>query len=125
MIKRLGVLFVAVGVAACGPRADHTHTLEEVRAAMQAPSNSPGDRAANNDLAIRAVEEGAFENLRRDEVINAIGRGTTCSVRPVCAERGFEDDDWIYDIGNDPSAPSIILGFDTSGRVSRSTYLTH
>ena len=125
MTLRLSVCAAMFWVSACGPRADHTHTLEEVRAAMAQSSSSPGDRALNNDLAIRAVEEGAFENLRRDEVINAIGRGTPCSVRPVCGERGFEDDDWIYDIGNDPAAPSIILGFDTSGRVSRSTYITH
>ncbi|MBK8170315.1 MAG: hypothetical protein IPK60_08195 [Sandaracinaceae bacterium] len=109
----------------CGAQANSRATLEELKAAMGARSTTPGDREANTQLAVRVVEEGALENLRRDEVIDAIGRGNPCSVRPACAERGYEDDDWIYDIGDDPTAPSIVVGFDTSGRVSRSTYITH
>lgn len=124
-MKRVLIFCFLAIATACGAPANAAGTLEELKAALQAHTATPGDRDANNQLAVRVVEEGALENLRRDEVIDAIGRGTACSVRPACAERGFEDDDWIYDIGDDPSAPSLILGFDSSGRVSRSTYITH
>lgn len=124
-MKRVLLLGSLALATACGAPSNPAATLEELKAAMTSHTSTPGDRDANNHLAVRVVEEGALENMRRDEVIEAIGRGTACSVRPACAERGFEDDDWIYDVGDDPSAPSLILGFDSSGRVSRSTYITH
>ena len=116
--------FLIATMCACGPAVDHRETLSALRSAINrtdAPAAGQDSRAA---LAVRVVEEGALDRMRRDQVIAAIGHGDTCSRHPFCAERNFEDDDWVYTLGEDTNAPSIIVGFDDGGVVMRTTYIT-
>lgn len=118
-----------VGLASCGGAVNHDQTLAELRAAIDAPVTTPGDRQLHNDLVVRVAEEGALEGLRREEVTLKIGRGRDCSEFPLCMEREFEADDWVYEVGTDPSGgvghmPTLLVGFDASGRVMRTTYIT-
>lgn len=116
-------------LAACGGAVNHTAMLSELRTAMTLPVTTPGDRQTHNDLVVEVVEAGALEGLRRDEVTAKIGRGRDCSEFPMCMQREFDADDWVYEVGTDPTggishAPTLILGFDPSGRVTRTTYIT-
>jgi hypothetical protein len=118
-----------LGLAGCGAAVNHDQTLAELRAAIAAPVTTPGDRQAHNDLVVRVTDEGALEGLLRDEVTAKIGRGRDCSEFPLCLEREFEADDWVYEVGTDPAGgvarmPTLIVGFDASGRVMRTTYIT-
>ena len=117
------------GLGGCGGAVDHTQTLAELRAAIDEPVTTPGDRQLHNDLVVRVAEEGALEGLRRDEVTTKIGRGRDCSEFPLCREREYDADDWVYEVGTDPSGsvghmPTLLVGFDASGRVARTTYIT-
>lgn len=122
-------LTALTGLGGCGGAVDHTQTLAELRAAIDAPVTTPGDRQLHNDLVVRVAEEGALEGLRRDEVTTKIGRGRDCSEFPLCLEREYDADDWVYEVGTDPSGsvghmPTLLVGFDASGRVARTTYIT-
>lgn len=118
-----------LGLAACGAAVNHDQTIAELRAAMTEPVTTPGDRQLHNDLVVRVADEGALEGLRRDEVTAKIGRGRDCSEFPLCMEREFDADDWVYEVGTDPAGgvahmPTLIVGFDPSGRVMRTSYIT-
>lgn len=126
MTKR-STLWVAVVIAtfsACGPAADHRETLSALRGEINRTEAPAAEQDSRATLAVRVVEEGALDRMRRDQVIQTIGHGDPCSRHPFCAERGFEDDDWVYTLGEDTNAPSIIVGFDEGGVVMRTTYIT-
>ena len=124
------VALAAAGLAACGAAVNHDATIAELRAAMDAPVTTPGDRQTHNDLVMRVSAEGALEGLRRDEITAKLGgRGRDCSEFPLCMEREFDADDRVYEVGTDPAGgvghmPTLIVGFDPSGRVMRTTYIT-
>ena len=127
----LCIFICTLTLAACSgaAAANHDSMLSELRTAITLPVTTPGDRQTHNNLVMEVVEERALEGLRRDEVTAKIGRGRDCSEFPLCLEREFDADDWVYEVGTDPAggishAPTLIVGFDPSGRVTRTTYIT-
>ena len=73
------------------------------------------------------LEAGA---LTEDELEEALGRGTECGMKHLCAQRDFRGNDWIYELGHAPgddqlaAGPTLIVGFDSTGRVFRTFYMT-
>jgi hypothetical protein len=125
----LALLASSVAAACGGGAANRQQTLDELRAAMGREVTTPGDRQAHNDVVVRVVDSGALEGMTRDEVLAAIGRGRPCSESSLCAGRDYEDDDWVYEVGADPRGsvgrmPTLIVGFDRTGKVSHTSYIT-
>lgn len=116
---------------ACGSanRPDSQFVLRRLRAAIDSPVTDAAARVEHNTALRDAVNGSVLDGKFRDEVEQLLGRGGPCSGRPACMERGFEPGDWVYDIGTDPEGgvarlPMLFVGFDTSGRVTRTRYLT-
>jgi hypothetical protein len=75
-------------------------------------------------LLVDAIDAGALDRLTRPDIEAAFGPALACQSLPLCAEQGFQDDDWYYLIGTaaDPKIkqlPVLIIGFDTHNQVSR------
>lgn len=125
------LMTAAAFTPACGgAQRGGTADLTALRAALAEPVTSLEVSQAHSRLAEAALEENAFEGKTRAEVEALLGRGDDCATHPRCAEQGFADDDWHYDVGvpaeHSAPIPVIILGFDRSGRVSRTWNLrTH
>jgi len=123
----LAVTAIACGGTGVAPE-EYRRRLRE---AIDAPVSSPEQSADNSRLVEEALNERALDDMTRDEVEAAIGRGDPCSRHPRCAENGFEDDDWFYAVGQmgegaSGAVPVLIVGFDRTGRVDRSWNLqTH
>lgn len=128
----LGALFVLAGfvLAGCGARADHTATLHNLREALDAEVTDAEVLERHNQLAEDVVNAGALEGMFEREVVAAIGRGQDCGGRTICDEHGFEPNDWVYDVGHAPgdpelpAGPTLLVGFDSTGRVDHTSYLT-
>jgi hypothetical protein len=111
-------------VAGCGgPQINRDDTLRRLSDAIQAPVASPEEAQENSRLVATVVEEGLLEDMTREEVSTKIGRGDDCSRHPRCAEAGFEDDDWFYNVGQmgegaAGAVPILIVGFDRFGKVT-------
>ena len=141
-MKRLNDLLLAVlglGVAAlgslagstgCGAAADHTATLRRLHEAMTAEVASSEILEDHNRLVEDVVSSGALEGLFQREVTERIGRGQECGSSELCADHGFRPTDWMYDVGHAPgdpglaAGPTLVVGFDTSGRVIDTYYRT-
>ena len=84
---------------------------------------------SHNRLVERIVNDGVLEDMRREDVAEALGRGVPCGVRRLCLQRGFKSNDWAYDVGRQPghpklpAGPLLIVGFDRQGYVDRAYYL--
>lgn len=122
---------VASVLPACGGGVPREQLLGNLRQAIDGDVADEQASAAHSRSVQAALDEGAVNGLRRDEVEELLGRGEPCSRHPRCAEHGFNDNDWFYEVGR-PAAgygralPLMILGFDRAGRVSRSYNLrTH
>lgn len=129
------VFFLAAGLAGalaagCGAAADHTATLRRLHEAMSAEVASPEVLEDHNRLVEDVVSSGALEGLFQREVTERIGRGQTCGSSELCADHGFRPTDWIYDVGHAPgdpdlpAGPTLVVGFDSSGRVIDTYYRT-
>ncbi|MDB4987938.1 MAG: hypothetical protein JWN04_3116, partial [Myxococcaceae bacterium] len=69
-----------------------------------------------------------LQGLTREEVEEKLGKGDLCSRHPICSERGFDSQDWYYEIGQEGSEyvrhrPSLIVGFSRFGKVERTFVL--
>lgn len=117
-------------VAACGARPDPTVTLSRLRAAIDEPVADDVILENHNQLVEDAVSSGALEGMRQYQLQEQLGRGTECGVRALCADRGFRPTDWTYEIGRDPrdarlpAGPTLLVGFDSSGVIMRTFFLT-
>ena len=130
------LLAVLVGAPASllgcgGPPVDHTATFARLRAAIETPVTSRDQAHERSRLAESVSEARALEGLFRREVEEAIGRGDPCSRHPRCAAQGFAGDDWYYAVGTVGEAqgsvgpmPVLIVGFDRTGRATRTYSLT-
>lgn len=123
---RATLALVVCFLAACGggPQVNRDDTLRRLSDAIQAPVASPEEAQDNSRLVEMVVEEGLLEEMTREEVSSKIGRGDDCSRHPRCAEAGFEDDDWFYNVGQmgegaAGAVPILIVGFDRFGKVTR------
>lgn len=136
--RSLPLLVLAAAIAAgaslgasagCGA-ADHTATLRRLSAAMTAEVASPEILEDHNRLVEDVVSSGALEGLFQREVTERIGRGQECGSSELCADHGFRPTDWMYDVGHAPgdpglpAGPTLVVGFDTSGRVIDTYYRT-
>jgi hypothetical protein len=121
---RVTLGFACVLAVACGGQSiNRDDTLRRLSDAIQAPVSSPEEAAQSSRLVEQVVEEGMLEDMTRQEVSAAIGRGDDCSRHPRCAEAGFEDDDWFYNVGQmgegaTGALPILIVGFDRFGKVT-------
>lgn len=120
----LGLLLTA---CASGPTAQQT--LPKLRAAIDQKVESPEQNAEHSELAEQVSEGRMLHGLARSEVEKQIGSGDPCSRHPLCAERGFEDQDRYYEIGQPGSAyvvryrPALIVGYNRFGKVERTFVL--
>ena len=130
--KHLVLLALAASAlsAGCGAAADHTATLARLRDAIETPITTPTQMEDHNQLVENVVRSGALDGLRQHEVQERIGRGEECGVRALCSEHGFRPTDWVYDVGRDPndpqlpSGPTLVVGFDPTGHVDGTYYVT-
>ncbi|AKF07687.1 hypothetical protein [Sandaracinus amylolyticus] len=130
--KDLVLLALAAGAlsAGCGAATDHTATLARLRDAIDAPIATPTQLEDHNQLVENVVRSGALDGLRQHEVQERIGRGEECGVRALCSEHGFRPSDWVYDVGRDPNdpqlpaGPTLVVGFDQTGHVDGTYYVT-
>ncbi|QQR90518.1 MAG: hypothetical protein IPJ88_01875 [Myxococcales bacterium] len=102
--------------------------IAKLRANMDKAPESEAQVEDLNSLAKEIVEKDAFGDMRRFEVQGKIGKGEPCSRHPDCMQRGFDADDWVYTIGQQPESgvyflPMLFIGFDREGHHSRSHYI--
>lgn len=109
-------------LGACGAGASQQQLLPELREAMGTTVETREQSADNSRVAEKVAEADVLQDMARHEVEEAIGRGEPCSRHPKCAEKGFDGDDWYYQVGqmgsSDPGRlPALIVGFDRFGKV--------
>lgn len=115
---------------ACGARPNHTATLASLHDAMTAEVSDAEVLEQHNRLTEDVVNGAALEGLFQRDVVAAIGRGQDCGGRSVCVEHDFRSSDWVYDVGHAPgdpglpAGPTLVVGFDSTGRVDRTFFLT-
>lgn len=129
MIRMVCMISVCGGLAlaACGPGVDREGTLTRLRAAIDEDVSEPTVLEDHNQLVENVRDGNVFDGMRRSEVEAALGRGQECGARELCAQHGFRDTDWVYEVGRRddlPWGPTIIVGFDRQGIVDNVYTLT-
>lgn len=123
MTRRFRALFVSALflVPACGGTAvDREGTLGRLRDALEADVSDANVLEQHNQLVETVRDGSVLDGMRRHEVEAALGRGQECGTRELCAQRGFDATDWVYEVGRRdglPAGPTLIVGFDTQGFV--------
>jgi hypothetical protein len=121
---------LALACAACGASVDRPATLRRLRAAIDAEIGSATALEDANQLAEDVGRSGVLEGMFQHELQDALGRGRNCGVNALCARHHFRQTDWIYELGHAPgdpelpAGPTLIIGFDSTGRVDRTFHLT-
>jgi hypothetical protein len=110
--------------SACGPSIPPAETLQSLAAVMNEPVDDADESARFSQKVQSVVENDSLQNMSRQEVEDAIGRGDPCSRHPRCIDNGFDGDDWFYDVGAlgegyPGPVPILIVGFDREGKVVR------
>ena len=124
------VLLALAPLTACPPAVDRPGTLRQLRAALDAEVSDATVLENQNQLAEDVSRGGALEGMFQHELGEALGRGTNCGSSELCARHDFRATDWIYELGHAPgdpdlaAGPTLIIGFDSTGRVDRTFYLT-
>ncbi len=127
-LHTLACVLCALGASACAKKPTAYETLPQLKSALHEPVMSPEQNAQHSALAELVSEEGHLEGMHRTDVETKIGRGDICQYHEVCREKGFEDDDWYYEVGTRPEAsggpqlkhlPALIVGFNRFGKVER------
>jgi hypothetical protein len=110
---------------ACGGETDSRgYLLNNLREAMERPVESEDRSLRHSRLVEDVVEADLLSNMSRAEVQETIGRGDPCSRHPQCQEKGFGPNDWFYQVGRGGAEkiPLLIVGFDSTGHVTRTWY---
>lgn len=120
---------IAMTAPGCGPGVDREETLTRLRAALteEIPADDPTVLQDHNELVVTVREGAVLNGMRRHEVQEALGRGTDCGPRALCAEHGFTGNDWYYEVGQrdgEAWGPTIIVGFGQQGFVEHVYTLT-
>lgn len=124
------LVLALASLAACGPAADRQGSLTRLRAAIDAEVGDAVVLEDHNQLAEDISNSGVLEGMFQHELTEALGRGTNCGVSELCARHHFRSTDWIYEVGHAPgdpdlaAGPTLIVGFESTGRVDRTFYLT-
>lgn len=119
-----------LGAAGCGPAIDREATLGRLRDALGAEVTGVVVLEDHNRLAEDVSRAGLLEGLFQRELVARIGRGQNCGTSALCARHGFRPTDWLYDVGHAPgdpelpAGPTLLVGFDTTGRVDRTFSMT-
>jgi hypothetical protein len=124
-------LFLALcGTSACGPGVDREGSLTRLRAAIDAEVTDAVVLEDHNQLAEDVSNGGVLEGMFQHELSERLGRGQNCGANELCARHDFRATDWIYEVGHAPgdpelpAGPTLIVGFDSTGRVDRTFYMT-
>ncbi len=122
---RLSVWVGIVLLVACAAKTPPANeTLPRLRRAIEEPVANEQQNRDNSALVEQIAEAQQLDGMTRDEVAQALGKGDKCSRHPICAQQGFEDEDWFYEVGTVGPAymrarPVLIVGFDRFTRVVR------
>ena len=126
-IAPVGALLLVL-TACGGGSANREQLIVDLREAMERNVEAEADMDLNNQVCEQVKDEGALERMSRVDVEAAIGRGEQCGGDSLCSRYEFEPTDWYYDVGRVGGGmhggPTLILGFDTAGRVSRHFCIT-
>jgi hypothetical protein len=122
---------LALAIAGCGAALTQTEATalrNQLRDAMQQPVKTLAERDQHSRLLADVVGKDALHGLTQLDVRAAFGPGDACR-KPLCAQHGFTDSDWYYEIGRaeDPKIkqlPVLIVGFDPQLRAARVWTLT-
>ena len=125
---RFASLVALFPLVACAHGPSAAETLPKLRAAIAEQVSSPEQNAKNGALVTQVSDDKQLQGLTRLEVSEKLGAGDPCSRHPMCGERGFESDDWYYEIGREGSEyvrhrPALIIGFSRFGKVERTFVL--
>lgn len=129
MPKRSWLLLSTLALASCATGPTAQDTLPRLKAALASPVSSPEQNADNSALTEQVSQGKHLHGLTRIEVQERIGAGDPCGRHPMCIERGFEDDDWFYEVGRAGEGytvryrPALIVGFNRFGKVERTFVL--
>ena len=121
---------VVVSTTGCPMTMDRPSTLTRLRAAIDEAVEGPTVLEDHNQLVEDIVRSAVFEGMYESQIQESLGRGDDCGVREMCREHGFRESDWTYEVGRQPGDPSLpagptlIIGFDRQGHVSRTYYVT-
>lgn len=115
-------------LTACAHGPGPTETLPSLRQAIATEVSTPEQNAKNSVLVEQVSEDKHLQGLTRAEVEDKLGRGDLCSRHPICGERGFDGNDWYYEVGREGSTyvrhrPALIVGFNRFGKVERTFVL--
>ncbi|MBW2463482.1 MAG: hypothetical protein JRH11_17660 [Deltaproteobacteria bacterium] len=122
---------LVITLAGCGATMSREEGLPQLRAAIERDISSPEESQENSRLVEAILDNTLLHGMFRAEVEEAIGRGDQCSRHPRCQEHGYDGNDWFYTVGQmgdgrTGALPILIVGFDTSGRVTKTWNLrTH
>lgn len=100
-----------------------------LKTALDREVRTPEQSAKNSELAEDVSSERMLHGLTRDEVGERLGHGDRCQRHPLCRERGFEDDDWYFEVGRESESytvryrPALVVGFNRFGKVERTFVL--
>jgi hypothetical protein len=127
-LRILSFALPLMAFACGGPQDSGAYLLGNLKDAMERPVETEERSLRHSRLVQDVAEADLLANKTRLEVQEAIGRGEPCSRHPQCQERGFDPNDWFYQVGREGPAkiPLLIVGFDHTGHVNRTWYLkTH
>jgi len=123
------LLALACFVVGCAHGPAATETLPKLKDAIESEVATPEQNAENGALVEQVSDRKQLHGLTRAEVRDQLGQGDPCSRHPLCAERGFDPNDWYYEVGRDSAAytvryrPALIVGFSRFGKVDRTFVL--
>jgi hypothetical protein len=127
-MRTIGTLACAL-LTSCAHGPSAAETLPKLAAALDAPVESPAQNGANSALVEQVSNDKFLHQMTRGEVAQALGReGEPCSRHPICGERGFDGEDWYYEVGREGASyirhrPALIVGFSRFGKVERTFVL--
>jgi len=123
-------LLVFLFLPACGGATiDREGTLTRLRSALseELPQGDNVTLEDHNQLVEDIRDGNVLDGMRRSEVEEALGRGQECGNRPLCADHGFTETGWVYEVGQREGVawgPTLIIGFDRQGIVDNVYSLT-
>lgn len=124
----MGCMLSTTATLGCEKKPTAYETLPQLKNALHEPVTTAEQNVQHSKLVELVSEEGHLEGLNRVDVETKLGRGDICAYHKICLEKGFQDDDWYYEIGTrDESGsgshvkhlPALILGFSRFGKVER------
>lgn len=124
----LSISLALLSIAGCAHGPGPEQTLPELQRAIAAPVESAAQNARNSALVTQVSDDKQLHGLSRGEVSDKLGEGDVCSRHPICSERGFDGNDWYYEVGREGGSyvrhrPALVVGFSRFGKVERTFVL--